>query len=166
MKPTHHDLVLRACRWLDKSRRCGLVTAEPVACSEQPDAIGWCGMFSTVVECKTSRADLLRERKKWHRRFYKGLGRTRWFMMPLDLAEACGDVIAAHYQGWGVLGVYQGVRCVKVLAEPSERWPERDTDTLRHELAIAVDIARKATDPRYRYDAAAYRYIWLGESAP
>ena len=64
---THRQLVCFAARWLRGTRRCRPVICESNSCAEAPDAIGWRPRGSVVVECKTSLADLRREKGKYIR---------------------------------------------------------------------------------------------------
>ena len=101
---THDDLVFRAERWL-KSLGCGVVFRDefrPYTFNgEFPDAIGWRDGLSFLVECKTSRADFLADKKK---RFRKdpslGMGDWRFFMCEPDVIKV--DDLP---EGWGLLYV-------------------------------------------------------------
>lgn len=95
---THADLVQRAERWLRNSRNCSVVLTRGNVCAgEQPDALGWNGQgWSILVECKTSRADFLRDQHKPHRII--GVGNERWFLATpgiVDVADLPDD--------WGLL---------------------------------------------------------------
>ena len=86
---SHTDLVERAIRWLKNSQRCRLVMSESYSwyVGETPDVIGWYGhAVSILIECKTSRADFCRDRRKYFRRMpHRGLGVYRYYMTPKDL---------------------------------------------------------------------------------
>lgn len=83
---THDDLTHIAYRWL-KNKSYGLVLCEFVtATSEIPDAIGFKYHYSCVIECKVSRADFLRDKKK-HFRHYGGMGNYRYYMAPVGLIK-------------------------------------------------------------------------------
>jgi Holliday junction resolvase len=59
----HSDLVEIAEKWLLK--RCGFAFTElSTHAQEIPDAIGFKSGISILIECKTSRADFLADRKK------------------------------------------------------------------------------------------------------
>jgi len=93
-----------AVRWL-RSRDFHAVLAEPTAVAghEIPDAIGWDGRGnSTLVECKTSRADFLHDAEKRIRskKDEDQLGNERWFLTPRHLLTR--DEIPA---GWGLVEV-------------------------------------------------------------
>jgi len=71
-KMTHDDLVARAVRWLLGSKKCKVVLGDRESIcwsiSEQPDAIGWTGYKSFLVECKTSINDFYADRRKLSRK--------------------------------------------------------------------------------------------------
>lgn len=116
---THDELVTRAARWLAKTRRCPVVVTEIVTASstgEIPDAIGWEGGRSHLVECKVSRSDFLADRKKSFRIMPDlGLGDYRWYMTPPGLVTP--DELP---DGWGLLEVHP--EQVRVLRESGSRW--------------------------------------------
>jgi hypothetical protein len=90
--PTHAELVLRACRWLSKTKRCAVVFAEAGknVCIEEPDAIGFRLGVSLVVECKVSRSDFLADAKKGWRTYpgrEHGMGQERWYLCPDGLLK-------------------------------------------------------------------------------
>lgn len=61
---THAELVKRAGAWLRRTIGCGVVVEEHSGGGEHPDAMGWkCGL-SWMVECKVSRSDFFRDRRK------------------------------------------------------------------------------------------------------
>ena len=66
---THEELCERARRWLSGTRRCDPVFSNIASCREIPDAIGWSSSWkargSTVIECKTSRADFVADHQKY-----------------------------------------------------------------------------------------------------
>jgi hypothetical protein len=63
--------------------QCGVVLSEAVtATSEVPDAIGWRGCVSYVVECKISRSDFHAEKHKRHVRSGHGIGQFRYILCP------------------------------------------------------------------------------------
>jgi hypothetical protein len=104
---SHADLVKMARTWLAK--RCPVVITEMTSGAwEEPDAIGWRGAGSILVECKASRADLRADKNKPHRRretisdglSWPGLGDERFYLFPDGLVDAADDLIAP---GWGVL---------------------------------------------------------------
>jgi len=83
---THDDLVKIAERWLLGSKGCGFAFAELMTQSntgEIPDALGWKGNKSILVECKTSRSDFLADKKKPFRAMPElGIGAYRYYLCP------------------------------------------------------------------------------------
>lgn len=86
---THKELVHIAHKWLLGTQpRCGVAFHELVSMnSEKPDAIGFTSGFSILVECKVSRADFLKDKKKLHRLTGKGMGSFRYYMCPAGLIQ-------------------------------------------------------------------------------
>ena len=99
---THAELVDLAAKWLKNTKRCTVIVTELCSSylSETPDALGWKNCNHTVlVECKTSRADFLRDSKKAFRRFWEmGLGQSRFFLCEPGLISP--DELPS---GWGLL---------------------------------------------------------------
>ena len=98
----HNDLVEAARQWLFNRQRCAVVITELAAGSEIPDAIGWKGGGSILIECKATLSDLRADGEKPARRHPEiGVGRIRYYLVPVTLeAEA---VQLAGELGWGVL---------------------------------------------------------------
>lgn len=113
-KPTHSELVDIAVRWLASHRRCSIVFAELACASELgliPDAIGWHGQWSVLVECKTSRADFLADRRKpIHIAGMAAPGQERWYLAPqgvLTLQDMPDGWLLAEWTGSRVRVVSQ-----------------------------------------------------------
>lgn len=79
---THGDLVGCAAKWLEKQQRCSVIVTEiATAAFECPDALGWQGARSLLVECKASRSDFMADRQKPFRANPEfGIGRQRYFL--------------------------------------------------------------------------------------
>lgn len=76
---THSELITIASAWL--RRKCSIVITEIATSGEEPDAIGWHGTHSTLVECKISREDFRRDKHKWFRLHEpSGIGQKRFFI--------------------------------------------------------------------------------------
>lgn len=101
---SHSDLVLRAEKWL-KAFGCKVVFREFVAYTpsgEIPDALGWKGGFSILIECKATRSDFLSDKRKVFRQNPElGIGSTRFYMCPPDVIQ-----LEDLPDGWGLLWVY------------------------------------------------------------
>lgn len=98
---THDELVTIAKKWLIKGRQCDVVLTETQAQSgETPDAIGWRGQVSILIECKTSLADFRRDLNKWFRNKGPGIGQRRYFMAPKGVIP-----VEEVPPNWGLLEV-------------------------------------------------------------
>lgn len=115
---THADLVQRAERWL-KTRGCVVILSEVRSLQnlEIPDAIGWGynSALSYLVECKATRPDYLRDKKKIFRHpgHQFALGRYRYYMAPPKLIKP--EEVPKR---WGLLEVHPKTVRVKKKAEP------------------------------------------------
>lgn len=86
---THAELVNRARIWLMGTRRCFHVSTESGTFQERADAIGWRAGVSTLVECKTSWTDFVRDFRKASRlEPANGLGQYRFFLVPPKVLKA------------------------------------------------------------------------------
>lgn len=126
---THDDLIYIASKWLTRS--CEVIVSEIKGNREIPDAIGWCGSKTILVECKTSRSDYGKDEKK-HFRTYGGAGYSRYYLTPQGL-------IREHElpSKWGWLetdGTFVFVR------RRSSPFPDRNVDA---ETRILVSACRK-----------------------
>ena len=79
---THQELVKKAVAYLRYRKGHSVVIAElSTAAMEIPDAIGFKAGFSTIIECKASRADFLADQKKPFRvNPERGMGYYRYYM--------------------------------------------------------------------------------------
>lgn len=144
---THDELVLVACRWL--RRRCHppcQIVLGDFRCNtvdEFPDAIGWSTYgWSTLVECKASRADFLRDRTKACRRhadplFDKRMGRMRYYMAEPGVLQP-GDLPV----GWGLLEVNHG-RSVSVAVAARPFDDAQRPLGIKHELVLLLTAIRR-----------------------
>lgn len=119
---THADLVQRAVRWLRREHRCSVAFGEIVTASrETPDAIGWSRGFSYVVECKVSRGDFFRDRRKAHAAHAnEGMGGERWYLVPAGLVDV-DDVMP----WWGLAWAHPRTIEVRRRAERRDRYDAR-----------------------------------------
>ncbi len=111
---THEALRKRAISWLTNMKRCGVVLSEISTCSEIPDAVGWQRWVSCSIECKTSRADWKRDGDKIHVRAERGVGQTRYYMVPRGLIQP-EELDGSDY---GLLWYSEESRVVKVMRGP------------------------------------------------
>ena len=101
---THDDLVVRAGRWLRNTIHCGVVFEEMVSIiTEIPDAIGWVGGRSILIECKTSTSDFRAGLKKWHRSHGSKTALGMWrFYLSLPGVIPHTEVP----EGWGLYEIH------------------------------------------------------------
>ena len=138
---THDDLVQIAARWLRGPQRCGVVMTDAGGGGlEIPDAIGFrrAGRYSIVVECKASRGDFLRDRKKFHRQAGMGLGQRRYYLAPVGIVLTADEVPA----GWGLVEVNSAGRCRVVVKLPA--LAAYDPDIQPRATGVLYSAARKA----------------------
>lgn len=135
---THGALVGRAVKWLRNSKKCGVVFKEPHSWSitgEIPDAIGWAGGNSILVECKTNKRDYFADKQKTFRRLAEtGMGVHRYYMTPprLVMPEEIKN-------NWGLLWVYEKqVRTVKPAIEFNRK------DAAFFEILVLYSALRRA----------------------
>lgn len=127
---THAQLVSLAARWLHTRRNHPIVLSD-VRCNmvaEQPDVLGWTNNgVSTLIECKISRADFLRDETKSHRRTPdRGMGYVRWYATPRgilskdDLPEGWG-LVEMFGDGWSRARIVHTGRPFRARNEKDER---------------------------------------------
>ncbi len=104
----HAELCDRGTRWMKNTFHCRTVLVEPHACGtyagETPDVIGWVGGKCIVVECKVSRADFLRDQKKFFRSpelAENALGNWRFYLTLPGVVKESDQLLP----GWGVYEV-------------------------------------------------------------
>lgn len=116
---THANLVLSAARWLRNTKGCTVVFTEFAATgNETPDAIGFQGERSILVECKVSRPDFAADKNKPVRRHPEaGMGAERYYMVPAGLMHA-----RELPEKWGLLWIHD--HHVQVVRK-SRGFPER-----------------------------------------
>lgn len=127
---THADLVKCAAKWLAKKHSV-VITEMSSGAIEEPDALGFRHGFTTLVECKASRADFHADRQKGERR----MGDWRYYMTPVGLIDA--DDIP---DGWGLL--YANGRGVQVIRAVDESVGTNEKD-LRGEQTLLVSCLRR-----------------------
>lgn len=135
---THRELCEIAERWLMGSQRCQVAIAEPncIVTNERPDAIGFKGFHSILVEAKTSRADFLADLKKPFRICpQKGMGYYRYYICEPEIITS--DDLPER---WGLLHVIPGGR-VRIVRN-SGRFPEANYVAERALLAACLYIQK------------------------
>jgi hypothetical protein len=101
---THRELCIRAATYLRNQgiqpfHRCQYAVVELERVGECPDAFGWGGSTTQLIEVKISRSDFLSDKKKlWRKQPEYGLGRFRSYLCPEGLISP--DELP---QNWGLL---------------------------------------------------------------
>lgn len=144
---THDELVKIACEWLFKKKHLQIVLGDfrTVNVNEHPDAIVWKSSgWSILIEVKTSRADFLRDAKKFSRRNQYAMGQQRYYLAPENILKE--EEIP---EGWGFLTVSEKNK-VKVVREAKHnQW---HFDRMRQELPMLIAATRRdPVDLKYRY---------------
>lgn len=129
---THNDLVKFAAKKL-KQKHALVVTEIASGAGEQPDALGFRGNSTTLIECKASRSDYLSDAKKFFRREpWRGMGALRYYMTPPGLVTV--DELPLK---WGLLEVEgRRVYCKAKAVYFSER-------AIDNELALLLSVIRR-----------------------
>ena len=99
-KYTHGQLVKKAIKWL-WGQGCSVVISEMASQSQEPDAIGFRGSYSVLIECKASRSDFLGDKNKSHHRWDSGMGSRRYYFTPKNLIKP-----EELPEGWGLIEPY------------------------------------------------------------
>lgn len=155
---THAELVEIAARWLRTAAGCSVVMPEmSVVCrtGEIPDAIGFRGDHTILIECKTSRADFFADRAKSFRQMpERGMGALRFMLAPAGMIKV--EELPA---GWGLIEP-AGMSAVRVHGanpkQPQEMWVdfyhgERATDCEARILLSGLNRIRVALgEPEFR----------------
>jgi DNA modification methylase len=131
---THKHLVGLAYKHLRRTS-CVVFTEFSTAAGEIPDAIGWRFGFSTLIECKISRSDFLRDKDKCSRRTPSAMGYRRYYLCPWGLLKP-EDLPP----GWGLLWA-KGSRVYVQLKAGAFEEPACN---LRSEIAYLTSMLRRA----------------------
>ena len=131
---THADLVTLAREWLKP--KCSVVVSEINAGSEQPDAIGWKGRETILIECKATRADFLADKKKFFRQnLSNGVGNYRYFLASAGAIRNIEELP----EGFGWLEVNQFTGKI-TMRKKADRQPAK---FIRRETAILLSLVRR-----------------------
>lgn len=142
---THEQLVKRAAEWLRLKGYTIVITELRTLASETPDAYGYKGGISTVIECKASRADFLADKKKRFRACPQyGMGDQRYFMVPKGLVSE-----SELPSGWGLLEVSE--KQVRYVKKADRTRANKDAETIllasvirRLEISTAVFVRQES----------------------
>jgi len=136
---THGELVSKAMAWLVGKQRCSVAVSEFVSSGmETPDAIGWYGWHTILVEAKISMSDFIADKKKAFRIYPKnGMGAKRYFIVPEELVEKVLQILPDK---WGLL--YPKGRSI-IIVKYSENFADRNQT---QEAGILLSIIRRMSD--------------------
>jgi len=154
---THAKLVKVASEWM--AGKASLIATEIATTQEVPDVIAWGNDgVCTVIECKVSRSDYLRESKKVHHVEGRAMGDYRWYMAPEGLLKP-SDIP----KGFGLLeykvGRYPRGYCVRRKVEaPLRRVGEASRC---EEKKVLISIAWRSMSA-----ASTLKLVWMGEKEP
>jgi len=123
----HADLVKAAAKWLT-NRHPVVITEMASGATEEPDALGFQGTFTTLVECKASRADYQADKHKPAVR----MGDWRYYLTPAGLIE-----VEEVRPGWGLL--YADGRGVHEVLKA----PQTDRKNWRGESLLLTSCLRR-----------------------
>lgn len=119
---THADLVDKGVRWVrsqsGKRWNAPLSFGELVHIGDEtPDVMGFSSHGSTLIECKVSKADFKRDKKKLFRSIpQRGMGKYRLYMCPTDLIKV--DELP---DDWGLIYVSdKGI--AKLIVKPKAQY--------------------------------------------
>jgi len=90
---SHRELCFKAARHLRNKgiqpfHKCQYVVCELERVGESPDAFGFGGSTTQLIEVKVSRADFLSDKKKfWRQHRNMGIGRFRSYLCPEGLIQ-------------------------------------------------------------------------------
>jgi len=157
MKYTHDELVRRAGKWLEP-KSVVVITEMVSGAQETPDAIGFSGYRSTLIECKTSMADFRADAKKAARRreprpgdgpnargwLGTHLGDKRYYLVPEAMAEPVLALLDGNDSPWGLLVAPEDQR--RRLVRRREARDGHEGNSHQSEIALLLSaICRIAT---------------------
>jgi hypothetical protein len=116
---THRELCFKAARHLKTKgiqpfHRCQYVVCELERIGESPDAFGFGGCTTQLIEVKISRNDFLSDKKKyWRKNPYSGLGQFRSYLCPEGMIKT-----SELPNNWGLLYASESGRITEII-QPS-----------------------------------------------
>lgn len=108
--------------------------------TENTDVWGYDGIYSAVIEVKTSHADFLADKKKWWRSqeaesLNLKAGTYRWYLCPEGIIKP--DELP---EGWGLL-YWNGKKIIRIVA------PVKNDNTHKADMRILYSIIRRENFP-------------------
>lgn len=167
----HQRLVEMAVQWLSSTKRLPVVVAELVTAGVVvPDAIGFRGRFSCLVEAKATRADFLADFSGEKRKPYHlpgmadhGPGQERWYLLaPGIWRESDRQILPPD---WGVLEGGDKVRMRVALPPFTTLRPARSP----HDMILMASILRRLMEGQKLHQGRFHLdplMSWSGPSRP
>lgn len=135
---SHRDLCLKATKHLKNKgihpfHKCQYVVCELERAGESPDAFGFGGSSSQLIEVKVSRSDFLSDKKKyWRKHPEHGIGRFRSYLCPEGLIK---ESDLPKY--WGLLWINEKGKIIEIVK------PEAQESNHIEELNLIISILRR-----------------------
>lgn len=131
---THAELVQIGAKWAQTSHGVVLPEFVYVGSPEIPDVLAFHSDYSSMIEVKISRADFLRDKKKFFRYDEsQGMGNYRYYLAPRGLIHE-----RELPDGWGLIEVGPTGHARKSV------WALRKDTNLEAERRILYAYARRA----------------------
>lgn len=138
----HAQLITNAAHWL-RMLGCSVIITDMTSSSpETPDAIGFKGRWSWLIECKASRADFLADRKKFFRKPGNSqcMGSFRYMLAPAGMIRA-----TELHDGWGLLEP-RGKGATEIRPPP----PHARASDRSYEIDLLTSALRRMVGPGVR----------------
>lgn len=135
---THRELCLKAAKHLKNKgiqpfHKCRYVVCELERLGECPDAFGFGGSSTQLIEVKVSRADFLSDKNKYWRKLPSyGIGSFRSYLCPEGIIKE-SDLP----EKWGLIWLYENGDIIEV------RKPELQESNHREEINLITSILRR-----------------------
>lgn len=142
---SHRDLCFKATKYLRNKGiestglimpshfKCQYVVCELERVGESPDAFGFGGSSTQLIEVKVSRSDFLSDKKKFWRKFPEhGIGKFRSYLCPEVLIR---ETDLPKY--WGLLWINKKGKITEIVK------PQAQTCCHIEELKLIVSILRR-----------------------
>lgn len=132
----HKELVEVGYKWLLKNGGCGVAFKELKSINQEiPDVIGFSSHYSYVIECKVSRTDFLKDKKKPHRAI--GMGDFRYFLCPAGLIKH--DELPDK---WGLIYCYPNGKILTVKRVAGIKAHQFDKDRFAEQRLMYTALRR------------------------
>lgn len=113
--------------------KCQYVVCELERVGECPDAFGWGGSSTQLIEVKVSRSDFLSDKNKlWRKHPQMGLGRYRSYLCPEGVIKQ-SDLP----ENWGLLYISESNKITQIVS------PEFQTCDCVEEMNLITSILRR-----------------------